>query len=354
MCLYPRLIKNPKYTATKKNGGIIPPLPIINGVEDARVMMTPVGCGKCLECVKKKSREWQVRLLEEVRHNKSGNFVTLTFSNEEYTKLAEEIQNLKGYELDNEIARLAIRRFLERWRKKHKKSVRHWLVTELGHNGTENIHLHGILFTEHSEDIEKIWKYGYVWNSKKKNGYVSEKTVNYITKYLRKQDQKHKEYLPRMFTSAGIGKGYIDRNDIKNNKYKGADTDETYRTRTGHKIAMPIYYRNKIYSEEEREKLWIDKLDKQTRYVDGKEIDISKNEDKYYKALNEARKKNERLGYGSDRKNWERLRYERQRRILTQKERMKKKKNVPMWEINEPNIIGDKDVKPNHDISNAW
>ena len=30
---------------------------------------------------------------------------------------------------------------------------------------------------------------------------------------------------------------------------------ETYRTSTGHKIAMPIYWRNKIYNDEEREKL---------------------------------------------------------------------------------------------------
>ena len=44
---------------------------------------------------------------------------------------------LQGYELDNAIAAYAIRKFLERWRKKFKKSLRHWLVTELGHNGIE-------------------------------------------------------------------------------------------------------------------------------------------------------------------------------------------------------------------------
>ena len=56
MCLYPKLIKNRKYIANKKNGGNIPP------VSDLRVLMVPVGCGKCIECKKQKSREWSVRL----------------------------------------------------------------------------------------------------------------------------------------------------------------------------------------------------------------------------------------------------------------------------------------------------
>ena len=60
MCLYPKLIKNRKYIANKKNGGNIPP------VSDLRVIMVPVGCGKCIECKKKKSREWSIRLQEEI------------------------------------------------------------------------------------------------------------------------------------------------------------------------------------------------------------------------------------------------------------------------------------------------
>ena len=152
MCLYPKLIQNRKYIANKKNGGNIP------AVLDNRVLYVPVGCGKCMECKKQKSREWQVRLLEDIRHNKNGVFVTLTFSNESIEELGKEIE-LDGYNRDNEIAKIATRRFLERWRKKHKKSVRHWLVTELGHNGTENIHMHGILWTDKREDINNIWKY---------------------------------------------------------------------------------------------------------------------------------------------------------------------------------------------------
>ena len=121
--------------------------------------------------VKKKAREWQVRLLEDVKHNTNGIFVTLTFSNESIKKIVSGIRNgIKGYELDNEIATKAVRKFLERWRKNNKKSVRHWLVTELGHEGTENIHLHGIIWTDKREEIEKNWQYGYIWLSDKNKG----------------------------------------------------------------------------------------------------------------------------------------------------------------------------------------
>ena len=64
MCLYPKLIKNKKYTITKKNGGQVP------SVTDNRVLLVPVGCGKCIECRKQRSRNWQVRLKEEIKINK--------------------------------------------------------------------------------------------------------------------------------------------------------------------------------------------------------------------------------------------------------------------------------------------
>jgi len=327
MCLYPKLIKNRKYISNKKNGGNIPP------VTDERVLMVPVGCQKCMECKKQKSRNWQVRLQEEIRHNKNGKFVTLTFSNESIKELTENIQGISGYNLDNEIATIATRRFLERWRKKYKKSVRHWLVTELGGNGTENIHMHGIIWTnETAETINKIWKYGYTWVGDKKNdGYVNEKTVNYIVKYISKTDEKHKEYNSKVLTSAGIGKNYTTRIDAIKNKYNEKETKETYTTKQGIKLPLPIYYRNQIYTEEEKEKLWLKKLDEEIRYVGGEKIDISKGEEEYYKTLEYYRKKNKRLGYGDDQKNWEQKRYENERRNIKTLTRIKNAKNKP-WQ----------------------
>lgn len=322
MCLYPRLIRNKKYTMNAKNGGVVP------AILDKRVLTVPVGCSKCIECMKQKSREWQVRLMEDVRHNKNGKFVTLTYSNESIKKISKEIKGLKGYDLDNEIAKKSVRWFLERWRKKYKKSIRHWLVTELGHNGTENIHIHGIMWTDQSlDEIEKIWQYGYIW--KGKENYVSEKTVNYLVKYVNKIDKVHTEYKPKILTSAGIGGGYIDRGESRNNQYKGKDTNETYKTRTGHKIAMPTYWRNKIYSEDEREALWLHKLDKQERWICGEKISIKDGDDEYYSTLEYYRRKNKRLGYGNDSVNWDKKNYENERRKIKHWKRINDIKEKP-------------------------
>lgn len=317
MCLYPKLIKNPKYKKTKKNGGVIP------AVRDKRVMAVPIGCGRCAECMKKKANEWRVRLMEEIRDSKNGHFVTLTFSDESIKELKEECET-EGYELDNDIAKLATRRFLERWRKKYKKSVRHWLTTELGHQGTENVHMHGIIWTDKSaEEIEERWKYGHVWAGAGKRTYVNEKTVNYIIKYVTKVDGDHKYYKPVILCSPGIGAGYTKRSGIINNKYKKGETKEHYRAKNGIKMGLPVYYRNKVYTEDEREKLWIEKLDKNKRYVDGIEIDISKGNEQYLRAVKIARKKYKSLGYGGDFK-WKEKEYEESRRRLLQKERIER------------------------------
>ena len=151
MCLFPKLIKNKKYTKTKKNGGNIP------AVSDKRVLAIPVSCGKCIECKKRKARDQQVRLLEDLRHKtytvnnfgivktitkETPRFVTLTFSTESLKELATSLHRYKGYDLDNEICKKAVRLFTERWRKENKIALRHWLVTELGQLNNEHVHLH--------------------------------------------------------------------------------------------------------------------------------------------------------------------------------------------------------------------
>jgi hypothetical protein len=330
MCLYPTLIKNPKYKPNKKNGGVIP------AVKDNRVLLVPIGCGKCIECMKQKKLQWQTRLLEEIKTSKNGRFITLTLSNQSYTSLAEEIEGKTGYELDNQIATLAIRRFLERWRKEYKKSVRHWLITELGHNGTENIHLHGIIWTEELPNtIAKIWKYGYIWPriNNWNNNYISDKTVNYICKYVTKIDLKHKTYKPIILTSPGIGSNYVNTHNAKINKYKEKDTEQSYVTRDGYKTNLPIYYKNKLYTEEEKEKLWIEKLDKNERYILGRKVDIKNNYDGYMRRLKEARKKNNELGYGNNMKDWKQEEYEKMIRIIKQQERFKGNQKPTWWEM---------------------
>lgn len=106
MCLYTQLLPNPKYKPNIKNGGQVPPL------SDPRVMYVPVSCGVCMECMKKKARDWKIRLTEEIKYHRNGVFVTLTFDTKSLKALAHGIDKT-GYELDNAIATLAVRRFTQ-------------------------------------------------------------------------------------------------------------------------------------------------------------------------------------------------------------------------------------------------
>ena len=295
MCLYPKLIINRKYISNIKNKGIVPEL------KDKRTKYVPVGCGNCIECRRKKANEWKVRLNEELKSNK-GTFVTLSFKEEKLDELCKE---LKVNEC-NAVAKLAVKRFNERYRKKNGKAIRHWLISELGHNNTERLHIHGILFEIISKkDLEKYWKYGMVYT-----GYeCSLKTINYVIKYITKIDKDHKGFKSEILCSPGIGKNYIGT--TTENQYKGTQTKEYYRLQNGQKISLPIYYRNKIYSEEQREKLWINKLNEQAIWVGKRKIDVSTAEgmENYLAILKDEQEKNIRCGFGSNDKEWKKKDY---------------------------------------------
>ena len=93
-----------------------------------------------IECRKEKAREWQVRLQEDIKAHKNARFITMTFSNDKIEELYNIVKDIKlnDYEISNRIATVGTRRFLERWRKRFKKSVRHWFITELGEENNNN------------------------------------------------------------------------------------------------------------------------------------------------------------------------------------------------------------------------
>ena len=134
--------------------------------------------------------------------------------------------------------------------------------------------------------------------------------------------------MPIILCSKGIGNQYLSRYDSVNNKYNGKKTNELYITRNGIKLPLPKYYRNKLYTDEQKEQLWLNLLDKQTRYVNGIKIDVSENENDYYNVLKQARKLNKQLGYGDDTKDWDKQQYERHLRNLKRIERLNKNKTV--------------------------
>ena len=188
MCLYPKLIRNKRYLPNKKNGGVPPVYP------DERLLYVTAACGKCMECRQQKQRQWLVRMSEELRQNPNAYFMTLTIDDESYNKLA----NICDSKDDNEIATKAVRLMLERIRKKTSKSIKHWFITELGHEKTERLHLHGIVWGIGTDQlISEKWNYGFVYTG----NFVNEATINYITKYMTKADIDHPNFVGRVLCS---------------------------------------------------------------------------------------------------------------------------------------------------------
>ena len=66
---------------TKQKNNMKPPFPT-----DPRVLYVPIACGECMECKKRKAREWKYRILEDIKTNNICKFTTLTFSNESIKK----------------------------------------------------------------------------------------------------------------------------------------------------------------------------------------------------------------------------------------------------------------------------
>lgn len=301
MCLFPRLILNPKYKKNKKNKGRVP------FMSDSRVRYVPVGCGQCLECRKQLASEWRIRLYEELRVY-NGLFVTFTIDADSCQKLVDEVGDDA-----NAVACRAVRLFCERYRKFRKVSVRHWLITEKGHTNTERVHLHGIIFFDRNTDrdfiielIQKFWSFGFTFIG----DYCNEKSINYMTKYVTKIDSDHKGFVGQIFCSPGIGSSYLTEYRKSFHQFKGKETKDYYVNSKGYKLALPIYYRNKLYNEHQREILWINRLDLDTRYVLGQKISgFEENQNEYFDILKSAQELNRACGFGDCSDEWKKRTY---------------------------------------------
>lgn len=325
MCLYTKYLENRKYKPTRKNGYNPPPL------TDERVKLVPVKCGKCIECRKEKKREWLARLTEEIRNDNKCTFVTLTFNDESMKELYIDTFGKKlskpNHEEEHKMVTVAVRRFFERIRKETGKSCKHWLITEKGED-FNRIHLHGLIWG--NAKLLKHWRYGYTYTGT----FVNERTINYITKYMLKMPENDKNFIGKIFSTAGLGKGYLKRFDALQNRYKENATNETYRTRKGMLINLPQYYRKKIYSEEEREKLWIEKQERSYRYICGEKVSTDNTEE--WENLTTYYQERAKRLYGEDPGEWDK---EKEKRKLEKMKIARDKQRAEAQRLRERNKL---------------
>ena len=208
-------------------------------------------CGKCPGCMKRRTSGWSFRLVKEGDRAETALFVTLTY-NTDYVPLTKN-----GYMTLN---KRDIQTFMKRLRKLSETKIKYYVCGEYG-SKRNRPHYHMIIFNADAEKIEQAWSQykaglGYVKFGDLFIGEVNEASIGYTLKYMQKpvkipmhrNDDRQKEF---SLMSKGLGANYITdnmstwhKNDLLNRMYVPM--------KDGKKIAMPRYYKDKIYSETQK------------------------------------------------------------------------------------------------------
>lgn len=199
--------------------------------------------------MKRRISGWSFRLVKEGDVSKSALFVTLTY-NTEHVPITQ-----KGY---MSLDKTDVQKFFKRLRKLSKQKIKYFAV---GEYGTEKMrpHYHIIMFNADKEMIVKAWTKDNKEIGSIFIGTVSEASIGYTLKYmqkptkipLHKNDDRLKEF---QLMSKGLGKNYLTNNmifwhkdDLVNRMY--------IPLKDGKKIAMPRYYKDKLYNESEKNRI---------------------------------------------------------------------------------------------------
>lgn len=229
-CKAPVVIRNPYY--------------IGNPIDELTHQEIP--CGQCMSCLQSKSREWIFRIQQEAKTASCAFFSTFTLSDENLV-LTESGQQT----LDKRHMQL----YFKSLRKAHSEKIKYFTVGEYG-TKTKRPHYHSIIFNARKDLIESNWKLGIAHV-----GDVTQDSIAYVTKYMMKMNkewikQNVENGIQKEFAliSKGLGLSYLQNPEVV--KYHTGDLRNSYLSdTTGYRYAMPRYYREKMYSEEQRAEL---------------------------------------------------------------------------------------------------
>lgn len=201
-----------------------------------------VPCGKCPECIRRRASQWIFRLKQEDKISTSAYFVTLTYDPQYVPITPNGFMTLDKPE---------VQRFFKRLRKAHPGTkLKYYLAAEYG-STYKRPHYHIILFNADPKLIAANWQLGYVDVAN-----VSGASIGYVTGYINKgkvvpEHKRDDRYPEFSLMSKGLGANYLNEDSIR---YHHEDPDRFYVVESGNsKISMPRYYRDKIYTDQQRE-----------------------------------------------------------------------------------------------------
>lgn len=208
-------------------------------LKDNKKVSFPVPCGKCPECVSKRTSQWSFRLRKQAEVSTSAYFITLTYDTEHVPITKNGFMTLKTEDLVE---------FFKALRKKHTEKLKYYVVGEYG-TDYKRPHYHLILFNADIEIVDKIWYKGHIYV-----GEVNGASIGYTLKYMIKDSiipmHKNDDRLPEFGRmSKGLGENYITPETIRYHKEKRCILERQHMVIDGKKVSMPRYYKDKIYDE---------------------------------------------------------------------------------------------------------
>lgn len=199
--------------------------------------------------MKRRTSGWSYRLVKEGERSSSALFVTLTYDTEYVPITNNGFMNLDKTD---------IQKFFKRLRKLSNNKLKYYVC---GEYGTKKMrpHYHIILFNANQEMIQKAWSLDGKHLGSVYIGQVNEASIGYTLKYMTKKgkipmhynDDRQKEF---SLMSKRLGDNYITKQMIKWHK-KDLEKRMYVNIPGNKKIAMPRYYKDKIYNELEKEKI---------------------------------------------------------------------------------------------------
>ena len=201
-----------------------------------------VPCSRCFACLQRKRSEWLLRLEHEHRDSTRSLFLTLTYDEE----------NLPYFGNAPCFRKKDLQDFFKRLR--HKCKFRYYVVSEYG-SKTKRPHYHALFFNFEGNinEIPKEWKKGHVHI-----GSVTSASINYCAAYvITKQHYEYDKDDPRRpfalhSRRPALGANYVER---YSRYHRDGRKNHAVRPFGAGKVALPRYYKEKIFSKFERDLL---------------------------------------------------------------------------------------------------
>lgn len=251
---------------------------------------TTVPCGKCPACLARRVSGWSFRLMQEDKHAISSQFVTLTYDTKHVPITDSGFLSLRKRDVQLFIKRLRETQLRTGSELFKTTTIKYYAVGEYGGKGMRP-HYHIILFNAQLELIEGAWNQQGAIHY----GQVSGASVGYTLKYITKphkvpmhrNDDRLREF---SLMSKGLGKSYLSErrrkwhmDDMENRMYLSLPD--------GKKCAMPRYYKQKLYTDEQREHVGICTRMRMLKDIKGDGMDYPAYiiaQDKYQQAVKAA------------------------------------------------------------------